>query len=138
MTDILVADLVPITERGAFQGLLGIVWSFACGIGPIIVSNTLTDYRSILTRIHRAVPCLRKRLGVGCSVCYTHTHMAFSHPNGTRRHQSPCCRSRVRSSVDVLERTHSGRIHYCQSRPCRLGVCNSALSQASLELLTMI
>jgi MFS family permease len=39
LTMILVSDLVPLAERGAFQGVLGLTWSFACGIGPPIVRS---------------------------------------------------------------------------------------------------
>ncbi|KAJ7745521.1 MFS general substrate transporter [Mycena olivaceomarginata] len=36
LTEILVADLVPLAERGLYQGLVGLVWSFASCIGPPI------------------------------------------------------------------------------------------------------
>ncbi|KAJ7265870.1 Mfs1.1 [Mycena haematopus] len=36
LTEILVADLVPLAERGLYQGLIGLVWSFASSIGPPI------------------------------------------------------------------------------------------------------
>jgi len=36
LTEIVVSDLVPLAERGLYQGILGMVWSFACGIGPPI------------------------------------------------------------------------------------------------------
>ncbi|KAF7331651.1 MFS domain-containing protein [Mycena kentingensis (nom. inval.)] len=36
LSEILVADLVPLAERGIYQGLLGLVWSFASSIGPPI------------------------------------------------------------------------------------------------------
>ncbi|CAK5262635.1 unnamed protein product, partial [Mycena citricolor] len=36
LTEIVVADLVPLAERGLYQGLIGLVWSFASSIGPPI------------------------------------------------------------------------------------------------------
>ncbi|KZT52010.1 iron permease [Calocera cornea HHB12733] len=36
LTEIIVADLVPLRERGVFQGILGCVWAFASAIGPPI------------------------------------------------------------------------------------------------------
>ncbi|CCM04080.1 uncharacterized protein FIBRA_06239 [Fibroporia radiculosa] len=35
-TTIIISDMVPLHERGAFNGLIGIAWSVASGIGPII------------------------------------------------------------------------------------------------------
>ncbi|KAJ6544431.1 MFS multidrug transporter [Mycena capillaripes] len=36
LTQILVADLVPLAERGLYQGLIGLVWAFASSVGPPI------------------------------------------------------------------------------------------------------
>ncbi|CAK5262653.1 unnamed protein product [Mycena citricolor] len=36
LTEVLMADLVPLAERGLYQGLDGLVWSFASCIGPPI------------------------------------------------------------------------------------------------------
>ncbi|KAI0701971.1 iron permease [Cytidiella melzeri] len=36
MSDIIVSDLVPLAERGLYQGLVGLTWAFACGVGPPI------------------------------------------------------------------------------------------------------
>ena len=36
LTEIIVSDLVPLSERGLFQGLLGLVWALASGVGPPI------------------------------------------------------------------------------------------------------
>ncbi|KAJ6567339.1 major facilitator superfamily domain-containing protein [Mycena vulgaris] len=36
LSEILTADLVPLAERGLYQGLIGLVWSFASSIGPPI------------------------------------------------------------------------------------------------------
>ncbi|KAF8970152.1 iron permease [Flammula alnicola] len=34
ITEIIYADLVPLTERGLFLGINATVWAFSCGIGP--------------------------------------------------------------------------------------------------------
>ncbi|KAJ7929144.1 iron permease [Mycena leptocephala] len=36
LSEILTADLVPLAERGLYQGMIGLVWSFASSIGPPI------------------------------------------------------------------------------------------------------
>ncbi|SCV67146.1 BQ2448_5792 [Microbotryum intermedium] len=36
LTEIVLADLVPLSERGTYQGLFGAVWSLASATGPII------------------------------------------------------------------------------------------------------
>ncbi|KAA1472295.1 MFS general substrate transporter [Dentipellis sp. KUC8613] len=36
MTEILVSDLVPLAERGIYQGMIGLTWAFASGVGPPI------------------------------------------------------------------------------------------------------
>lgn len=36
LSDIVVADLVPLSERGNFIGLFGAVWAIASAIGPPI------------------------------------------------------------------------------------------------------
>ena len=38
MVEIVVSDLVPLAERGLYQGLIGLVWALASGVGPPIVS----------------------------------------------------------------------------------------------------
>jgi MFS family permease len=38
MSEIIVSDLVPLAQRGLYQGLLGLTWAFASGVGPPIVS----------------------------------------------------------------------------------------------------
>ena len=40
VTQIIVADLVPLNERGLYQGYIGLVYSLAAGIGPITVRYT--------------------------------------------------------------------------------------------------
>ena len=35
----LTADLVPLNERGLYQGLISLTWAFASGVGPPIVSG---------------------------------------------------------------------------------------------------
>ncbi|RDB26872.1 Efflux pump FUS6 [Hypsizygus marmoreus] len=34
LTEIILSDLVPLQERGMYQGLIGSVWSIACTLGP--------------------------------------------------------------------------------------------------------
>ena len=36
---IVVSDLVPLAERGVYQGFLVMTWALAAAIGPIIVSR---------------------------------------------------------------------------------------------------
>ncbi|KAH9951826.1 MFS general substrate transporter [Amylocystis lapponica] len=36
LTEIIISDLVPLAERGMFQGLLGLTWALASGVGPPI------------------------------------------------------------------------------------------------------
>lgn len=36
LTDIIVADLVPLAERGPYLGIVGAVWAIASAIGPPI------------------------------------------------------------------------------------------------------
>ncbi|KAI0826235.1 iron permease [Irpex lacteus] len=36
MSEIIVSDLVPLAERGLYQGLVGLTWALACGVGPPI------------------------------------------------------------------------------------------------------
>ncbi|KAI0347418.1 iron permease [Trametopsis cervina] len=36
LADIIVSDLVPLAERGMFEGLIALMWAFACGVGPPI------------------------------------------------------------------------------------------------------
>ncbi|KAL0952492.1 hypothetical protein HGRIS_006755 [Hohenbuehelia grisea] len=42
LTQIIVSDLVPLKERGIFNGLTGIAWTFGSGAGPII-GGSLAD-----------------------------------------------------------------------------------------------
>lgn len=39
LVNIIVSDLVPLAERGLYQGMIVLTWSLACGIGPPIVSD---------------------------------------------------------------------------------------------------
>ncbi|KAI9001454.1 iron permease [Trametes punicea] len=36
MASIIISDLIPLAERGAYQGLLVLTWAFAAAIGPVI------------------------------------------------------------------------------------------------------
>ena len=42
LTEIILADLVPLRERGAYQGAIGLIWSIASIIGPLVVCPTPT------------------------------------------------------------------------------------------------
>ena len=43
LTEIITSDIVPLAERGLFQGLIGFVWALACGIGPPIVRTSYIE-----------------------------------------------------------------------------------------------
>ncbi|PWN52263.1 iron permease [Violaceomyces palustris] len=36
LSEILIADMVPLSERGTYEGLLGCVWALASAIGPLV------------------------------------------------------------------------------------------------------
>lgn len=36
LTEIVLADLVPLAERGAYQGMFGLTWSIASVVGPVV------------------------------------------------------------------------------------------------------
>jgi MFS family permease len=40
LSDIIISDLVPLADRGLYEGLLGLTWSLASGIGPPIVCSS--------------------------------------------------------------------------------------------------
>ena len=40
LTEIILSDLVPLKERGMYQGMIGSVWSIACTLGPPVVSSS--------------------------------------------------------------------------------------------------
>ena len=43
LTEIITSDLVPLAERGLYQGILGLTWSFASGVGPPIVGSMIIE-----------------------------------------------------------------------------------------------
>jgi MFS family permease len=45
MSEIVVADLVPLAERGIFLGLLGLVWAISSAIGPVMGGALATNWR---------------------------------------------------------------------------------------------
>jgi MFS family permease len=45
MSEIVVADLVPLAERGVFLGLLGLVWAISSAIGPVMGGALATNWR---------------------------------------------------------------------------------------------
>ncbi|KAF7790410.1 hypothetical protein EIP86_001365 [Pleurotus ostreatoroseus] len=55
LTEIILSDLVPLAERGLYQGLIGLTWAFAAGIGPPIVSLHEALVRvAVIDTIHRS------------------------------------------------------------------------------------
>lgn len=42
MADVIIADLVPLSERGLYEGIIGLAWAFASGVGPPIVSPVVS------------------------------------------------------------------------------------------------
>ena len=89
LTEIILADLVPLRERGAYQGAIGFIWSVASIIGPLVVSflSVVLEPDSP-TMEHREAHLLNGKTGRGgdCSVslarlmiasrtgCLTDTH----------------------------------------------------------------
>ena len=51
LTDVIVSDLVPLADRGMYQGMIALTWAFACGIGPPIVSAFLLSSLSELSKM---------------------------------------------------------------------------------------
>ncbi|KAI0750018.1 major facilitator superfamily domain-containing protein [Daedaleopsis nitida] len=43
VSSIIVSDLVPLKERGAYNGLIGMTWAIAAGIGPVVGGALATD-----------------------------------------------------------------------------------------------
>lgn len=81
LAEIICSDLVPLAERGVYQGMIGLTWALACGVGPPLVSTPclLEVMESIIMRC-REVSSLAKPRGAGCSVraapsaAYAHAH----------------------------------------------------------------
>ena len=40
LAEIITSDLVPLSERGLYQGMIALTWSFASGIGPPVVCGS--------------------------------------------------------------------------------------------------
>lgn len=70
MAEIIMADLVPLAERGVYQGFIVLVWALAAGVGPVIVCGHRNIHRTVplMRLIIRAQFWLRKLHGDGCSV----------------------------------------------------------------------
>lgn len=45
LTEIILSDLVPLKERGMYQGMIGSVWSVACTLGPPVVGRLYLNTR---------------------------------------------------------------------------------------------
>lgn len=71
MAEIIMADLVPLAERGVYQGFIVLVWALAAGVGPVIVCGRRFIHCTLpltVRPIIRAQFWLRKLHGDGCSV----------------------------------------------------------------------
>ncbi|GJJ08923.1 hypothetical protein Clacol_003143 [Clathrus columnatus] len=60
LTEIILADLVPLRERGAYQGMIGLVWSLASCIGPPVggafASRKDWTWRGLFCKVHSDIP----------------------------------------------------------------------------------
>lgn len=80
LCQIIVSDLVSLQERGVYQGILGLTWSFASGIGPTLVrAYGLLVTLANLT-LSREEPSLKRLLGDGSSVGITDLFLAEYRP----------------------------------------------------------
>jgi MFS family permease len=68
LSDIIISDLVPLSERGIYEGLLGLTWAFASGVGPPIVRFLLSVRVYSFIFAFRGVYSPKKYLGDGYSV----------------------------------------------------------------------
>lgn len=76
LAEIITSDLVPLAERGLYQGILGLTWSFASGIGPPIVTYFLSiPFLSYVPSYFREELLPKRHRGAGFSV---RTHNMFS------------------------------------------------------------
>lgn len=48
LSEIILSDLVPLSERGLYKGILGLTWAAASTLGPIIVSHLLSHSACVL------------------------------------------------------------------------------------------
>lgn len=80
VSNIIISDLVPLSQRGLYQGFIGLTFALASGIGPPVVS--LYDIRpyDVITLSFREVHWRRKLLGDGFSVSsFTSVHASMTH-----------------------------------------------------------
>ena len=79
MASIITSDLVPLAERGLYQGLLVLTWAFAAAIGPVIVRppSRFTLVLLIVDRASREGRSPKRRLGDGFSVSFRRNLGAF-------------------------------------------------------------
>jgi MFS family permease len=83
LSDIIISDLVPLAERGIYEGLLGLTWAFASGIGPPIVcfSSLFSQCSVVLfTFVLRGACSPKKHPGDGYFVCLPFTSLFKTHP----------------------------------------------------------
>ncbi|SCZ96345.1 BZ3500_MvSof-1268-A1-R1_Chr8-2g10131 [Microbotryum saponariae] len=77
LTEIVLADLVPLSERGTYQGLFGAIWSLASATGPIIGGALAQAYWPALFYINLPLSFF---IAIVVTLC-----MKLKKPPGTRQ-----------------------------------------------------
>ncbi|KDE03201.1 hypothetical protein MVLG_06292 [Microbotryum lychnidis-dioicae p1A1 Lamole] len=77
LTEIVLADLVPLSERGTYQGLFGAIWSLASATGPIIGGALAQAYWPALFYINLPLSFF---IAIVVTLC-----MKLNKPPGTRQ-----------------------------------------------------
>lgn len=130
LTETIISDLIPLAERGLFQGIVALTWAFASGIGPPIVSSVSAARKTlILMTQRRAERSHRKRHGDGCFVCIIIivfiSVAQISHPV-SYRHQSTFIRCGIWSRNFIPTSSSPGGINHSKAKTRRLVVSISA------------
>ncbi|EIW57860.1 Mfs1.1 [Trametes versicolor FP-101664 SS1] len=73
ITEIIYADLVPLTERGKLQGMTAAAWALACAIGPPI-GGALTQHGAWRWIFFLNIPVCAIALVLNCIFLRTETH----------------------------------------------------------------